>query len=262
MKKLLLFFIIVLGLSANIVKSPVVSVDGNSATIKIDKIDVGMSGFVVHKLDKNHSTILKSVVVESFDKKTKIASLVISDYNMLDNSALPSGNWSVKVGDTVILAFGYKRGFLVAPNDDIYYKIIKSAKDVEWIHPDIFAMILSTNGHLTPLKSDFKMMSDTVSVGIFFFYLNQKLFTVDAKSFKILNISDAPLVQKNVQLPFYTRIQEIDSDWWGAGSSKIDDYETYYYELLVEYNKNNKELYSIIKQGDTKLHDLLNDFEL
>ena len=108
---------------------------------------------------------------------------------MLQTDALPNGTWNVEKGDTAILAFGYKRAFLISPNENIYYRITKSAKNIDWIHPDIFATILSLNGHPTPLKSDFTQMSQTASVGILFFYLNHKLFTLDARSFTILNIS-------------------------------------------------------------------------
>ena len=255
---------LVSSLFANVVKSPILSVDKKNsiATIKIDKIDIGMSGFIVHKLGKTNSTILKNIVVESYDEKSKIATLKFYDFKMLQTDALPRGRWQVQKNDTAVLAFGYKRAFLVAPNEDIYYRVTKSAKGIQWVHPDIFATILSINGHPTPLKSDFIQMSQTASVGILFFYLDHKLFTLDANSFAILNISEAMLLQDTVQLPFYTRVQEIDADWWGEGSSELDEYEPYYYELMVEHNKKSKKLYEIIKNGDEKLNYLLKDFEI
>lgn len=264
MKKLIVLVMLVSGLFANVVKSPILSVDEKSsvATIKIDKIDVGMSGFVVHKLDATHSSIIKNAVVQSYDKKNKIASLKLYDFDMFNTDALPKGKWHVKKDDMVILAFGYKRAFLVAPNEEIYHRVTNSAKNIEWTHPDMFATILSINGHPTPLKSDFKELSQTASVGIVFFYLNYKLYTLDAKSFALLNISDAMIEQEEVQLPFYTRVKEIDSNWWGEGSSRMSDYEPHYYELMVEHNKNSKKLYDIIANGSEKLQYLLDKFEL
>jgi len=82
------------------------------------------------------------------------------------------------------------------------------------------------------------------------------------KSFKILSISDAKLKQTKVHLPFYTRVNNIDADWWGAGSSRMDSYAPHYYELLVANNKTNKQLYKIIKNSDAKLHYLLDEFEI
>jgi hypothetical protein len=236
-----------------------VNEDENEATIFIDKIDVGMSGFVVHELNKEHSEIIKNAVVTSFDATTKTATLALSDYEELQSDALPNGKWKVKANDKVLLAFGYSRAMLIAPNEKIYYTIVKSV-NTQWVHSDMFATILSLNGHPTPLQSDFTDMSKTFSVGIVFLYLQQKIYTLDALSFKILNISDAPLVQEKVKLPFYSRVDEIEANWFGEGSSEMQSYEPHYFELLVHNNKTNKELYKIVSTMNQP--DLLEEFEL
>jgi len=263
MKYILLVLLVIFELNAGVIKSPIITLDSdnNSATIKIDKIDVGMSGFIVHEMAPEHTSILKKVVVSSYDKNSGIATLEMSDYKDLRNNALPSGNWSVEVGDTAVFAFGYSRALLVAPSEEVYHQVTKSVS-IQWIHPDIFATILSFKGHPTPLKEDFEAMSDASSVGLIFIYLNKKLFMLDIKSFKILTINDAPLVQDSVKLPFYTRVEEIDANWWGEGSDELESYEPHYYELLIEFNNKNKNLYEIIKNGDEKLHDLLDNFEI
>lgn len=263
MKYILILLLALFELSAGVVKSPIVTLDDDAqtATIKIDKIDVGMSGFIVHEIAPEHTSILKNVVVRSYDKNTQTATLKMSDYTGLRNNALPTGNWNVVVGDTAVFAFGYSRALLVAPSEEIYHQVSKSIK-IQWIHPDIFATILSFRGHPTPLREDFEAMSDASSVGLLFIYLNKKLFMLDIKSFNILTINDAPLVQDSVKLPFYTRIDEIDAAWWGEGSNELESYEPHYYELLVESNKKDKRLYEIIKNGDEKLHYLLGDFEI
>ena len=263
MKYIFILLLALFELNAGVVKSPIVTLDNDEqiATIKIDKIDVGMSGFIVHEIAPEHTSILKNVLVTSFDKNTQIATLEMSDYTGLRNNALPTGNWSVVVGDTAVFAFGYSRALLVAPSEEVYHQVSKSI-NVQWIHPDIFATILSFRGHPTPLKEDFEAMSDASRVGLVFIYLNKKLFMLDIKSFKILNINDAPLVQDSVKLPFYTRVEEIDAAWWGEGSNELESYEPHYYELLVEFNNKNKNLYEIIKNSDEKLHYILDDFEI
>jgi len=254
MKYIFLLFVLVFELFGGIIKVPVMSVDEDEslATIKIDKINVGMSGFIVHEVSKNHTSILKNVVVKSFDKKTKIATLVLSDYDALRQNSLPNGEWHVKVGDVVVLAFGYSRGILIAPNDDIYYRITKATKRFGWIHPDIFATILSFNGHPTPLREDFTALSRATSVGLVFIYLNKKVYTVDSKTFIILNISDAPIEQKSTKLPFYMRVEKIEAAWWGEGSDEMTSYEPHYFELLKEANPNNKKLLDEIEKFNKK----------
>jgi len=243
MKKIFIFLILAIQLIAGVIKAPIVTLDTESetATINIEKIDVGMSGFIVQRVSQNHTTILKSVVVDSFDTESKIATLKLNEYTEGINSALPVGDWSVKVGDIAVLGFGYKRAILIAPSENIYYRISKSVK-VQWLHPDIFASMLSLNGHPTPLKEDFNRMINATSIGIIFIYLEQKLYTLDAKSFVILNVADAPLKQENIMLPFYSRVAEIEADWWGEGSDELTNYERYYYSLLKKYNPENKNL--------------------
>jgi hypothetical protein len=242
----------------SVLKSTVLSVDHeeNVATIKIDKIDVGMSGFVVHKLDKDHSTIAKSVVVESFSDG--VAVLKLDDFTELKNTALPSGKWLVQEGDTVIMAFGYSRALLVAPNSEIYNRITKSARDLQWLHPDIFATILSINGHPTPLKEDFEHMASSSYIGLIFIYLDGNLYTLDAKTFKVLNTSEVSLEQKGEMLPFYSRVEEIDANWFGEGSDELEDYEPHYYELLIEHNPDNdmlKKSYESFKQKKEEIEE-------
>lgn len=262
MKHIFLFFIIALELFANVVKSPVVGVNGDATevTIQIEKVDVGVSGFIVHEISEGHTTILKNAVVTSYDENSKIAKVAISEYDALSSNALPNGKWKVKVGDIAVLAFGYTRGILIAPNEDIYYRITKNSK-VQWIHPDIFATTLSFNGHPTPLRSDFSQMSIESSVGLVFIFLDGRVYTLDAKTFKILTITNAQLEQKEVNLPFYTRVPEIDAAWWGEGSDELEEYEPHYYELIIKANHDNKMLYEIVKSGGEKLEDLLEEFD-
>ncbi|MDA3909406.1 MAG: plasminogen-binding N-terminal domain-containing protein, partial [Sulfurimonas sp.] len=148
MKYIILVLVLALQLSAGVVKSSLISVDkqSNIATIKVEKIDVGMSGFISHKIAQDHTVILKNIVVIDFDDKNKIATLKMSPYDALKNNALPSGRWTVEVGDEAVLAFGYTRGMLISPSEEIYHRITRSVKTLQWVHPDIFATVLSFNG--------------------------------------------------------------------------------------------------------------------
>lgn len=264
MKYTFVLLFLLTSLVGSTIKSKVVSIDeeNQTLTINIKKVNVGMSGFVVHQFAQSHSSILNNVVVTSFNELNSTATLKMSKYNDLVHSALPKGKWKAHVGDDIILAFGYSRAVLIAPNEEVYYRITKSATSVQWVHPDLFTTILSFQGHPTPLKEDFERMAKVTTVGLYFFYLDERLYTLDARSFVILNISPAPLMQDSIQLPFYSRIKEIDAAWWGDGSDELEDYEPHYYELMVRHNLKNKKLYEIIKKGDAKLNFLLDEFEI
>lgn len=246
-KYIIISFIFSASLFAGVIKTPILTVDkaNNLVTIKVNNVDVGVSGFVVHRLSKRTSSILKSLEVIHYDANTKVATLKMLNFDSLQQNALPSGNWEVAVGDIAILAYGYSRALLIAPSEEIYYRITKATSQVHWLHPDIFTTILSFNGHPTPLKEDFMQMSNETAVGLIFFYLHQNLFTVDAQSLKVLNISSAVLNQDKAQLPFYSRITEIDAAWWGEGSDELEAYEPYYCGLLIRNNPSNKEIQKI-----------------
>ncbi|MDF1882389.1 plasminogen-binding N-terminal domain-containing protein [Sulfurimonas sp. SAG-AH-194-C21] len=243
MKHLFLLLFLLLGLSASMIKTTLLSIDYDkeTATVKLDHVDVGVSGFLVHSIAPNHTSILKNIHVVAYNKDTKIATLSMDDFNALQNNALPSGKWKAVVGDGVELAFGYSRSMLIAPSEEIYHRITQSVQ-THWVHIDIFATIISYRGHPTPLKNDFDAMNVASSVGLLFIYLDKKLYTIDIKTFVILSISDAPLVQDTLKLPFYSRVPKIAANWWGEGSSEIQAYEPYYFGLLKEYNPENKEL--------------------
>ena len=235
-------------LGANI-ESKIVTVSGDEATISLPKADIGISGFVVHKLAPDHSMIVSSATVTGFDTKQGKATIKLSPYTLFRNNNLPTLKLEPQPGDKVILAYGYDRGLLIAPNEEIYYRLTRAMKDETFVHPDVFATLLSYHGHPTPLKEDFSSFCNNVTTGLVFFFLEQKLYTVDCQSFKILNVQNAPLEQKNEKLPFYSRVEKIEANWFGAGSDELEDYEPYYYELLYKYNPKNETLIKSIESS-------------
>jgi hypothetical protein len=264
MKYTILLILTAVHLMAALIKAPVVDIneEQNLLKVKLNSVQKGMSGYVVHTITPEHSAILKNVVVTAYDATTQTATLKMSDFDGLRNNSLPYGKWSVAKGDIVELAFGYTRALLIAPNEELYHKISQSVQ-VEWVHPDLFATVLSFEGHPTPLKSDFVSFANSTSAGLLFIYLDKRIYTVDIKSFAILNIVDAPLEQKSEQRPFYSRVKKIDAAWWGEGSSEMDAYAPHYYELLVANNKENKKLYEIVKNAkDERVRKLSSEFEI
>ena len=248
---------------ASALEVEVLEVNGSQATVGIDQIDVGVSGFIVHKLDKDRHFIVNSAVVTAFDPAKKKATLKLSKYTLFTNNNLPTLKLSAQKGDTAVLAYAYGRGLLIAPSENIYYTLTGAMKNETFIHPDIFAAMLSYRGHPTPLQEDFEGFCNNVTVGLLFFYLEQNLYTVDCHSFRILNIQKAPLKQTEEKLPFYSRVQKIEANWFGKGSTRLKDYEPYYYELLYKNNKDNGALKEAIQHSqDANVSKLANDLDL
>ena len=233
-------------------------VQENNATIKADSnVQIGMSGFVVHQLAPERSIITKSIEVVAINKITGEATVVFKPFHLFVNNNLPSGSYEAQVGDRVVLAFGYNRGFIVAPSETIFYTLKKAMQGEIVVHPDIFTTFLSHQGHPSPLKDDFTSFCDNISLGLIFFYIEQKLYTVDSHSFKILSTQDAPLAQENTQKPFYSRITEIEANWFGAGSSEMENYSRYYFQLLLRYNPKNEKLAEAIRRYEQSGTDTL-----
>lgn len=262
MRYIILVTIFTASLFGAMLKSPLVSVDKKSATINVEKIDIGMSGYIVREFNDEHSTILQFAVVESFDDISKIAVLKLEKIDTFSNNNLPKGLWKPKVGDIAVFASGYKRALLLAPTEEIYYRITKSVTSLQWMHPDLFATLLSYEGHPTPLKKDFDIFIENLEVGLIYIFLNQKLYTLDSSSFTILSIVDAPLaeVRDDIKLPFYSRIEKISANWFGAGSSRLKEYEPYYYQLLAKHNPHNKQFFNIVK--DLQFTKALSEFKI
>lgn len=246
MKRYILLLILISSIGfANAIVTSVLSVHGNTATVKVGNINVGISGFIVKDLKGGHSYIVNSAVVVSYNKQTHVATLRLGKYTQLRQPYVPTLKLKASAGDKAVLAFGYNRALLIAPNKQTYLKITHALPSLEWIHPDIFAMLLSTNGHPRPLRSDFTQMCKLSSIGLLYIYLKQKLMTVDCLSMKVLQISPAPVKKEPAQLPFYNRVGKIQSNWFGVGSHRLKAYAPYYLKFLQKYNKNNKALKEI-----------------
>jgi len=264
LKSFVILTFITLSLFADLIKTDILDVKGDIAVVKLDNVQLGVSGFIVREFSSEHSSIIANAKIKYYDKTTHYAEIEFTPYNGLVQNSLPSGKWSVEDGDKLILAFGYSRSLLIAPNEEIYDFITSRIKSVTWMHPDEFATFLSYRGHPTPLKEDIADFCTLTSAGLAYIFTHKTLFTLDCQSLTLLQITDAPVPSKEAtQLPFYSRISEIREAWWGEGSSELESYN-YYIELMVEHNNNNKKLFEYIQSVDdeniTKLIDLF-EFE-
>ncbi len=221
--------------------TPITSVDeeNEEATIATLKdTEVGMYGAVSHWFDERHAIALSWVEITKIDGD--VTTLKLHPILSLVQSALPTGTWKVKVGDDVAMGYNYQRAMLIAPNASIYRKITTYHSDRQWVHPDIFASTLSSNGHPSPLKEDFNQVCKANNIGTIAFMFDKSIVTVDCRSFKIIKNKSTSIKSKEQQVPFYTRVPHIADNWFGEGNDEIENYDKYYVELLAQHNTDNE----------------------
>ncbi len=249
-------------LNASSITTPLLDVDHDRASIVAENLRVGMSGFIVRKFDAIHSTIIANARVEDTNPSNNRAIIRISPYDGLRQNSLPSGSWVPQATDTAVMGYDYERALLIAPTDDAYYTVTKSMPNIEWVHPDLYATYLSNEGHPTPLVKDFHDYCTANSIGLLYIQSAQTLFTLDCKSFTVLQTAPSLSSSDKAQTPFYTRIPTIRAAWWGEGSSRLSAYEPYFLEQIALKNSKNKELYELYKAKFSDKSALLRDFEI
>lgn len=209
----------------------ITSVDKERLTIEKSTWPIGTSGIILHQINQKHKSILARVEVISNEKNTQLKILPFID---LKQEALPTLMRTPVVGDTVRLGWMHDRILLVAPTHASYDLVMQSQKDKTFISPDLFAVLISKEGHPSPLKEDFKNFCKDYDIGLIEFIIGQKIFKVDAHAFKVIETIDVDFPKTKAQVPFYSRVKEIHADMWGEGSDEIKDYKSYYLSLLGE----------------------------
>lgn len=213
-------------------KAPLISVDEGVGTI-IDSpgIVVGSSGVVMHRFDNIQSSIIARAVVTQ--KGGGFAKVRFEVFDALEQKALPLPGILPKSGDELVLNYLYDRSLIVAPNKEIYSEVVGAFKGVTFIHPDIVGSYLSYEYKPNPSRDDFRKMCNQSAAGLIFIAMNNEAVFADCQSFEPLKRFQSGAV-KYYQLPFYTRVKDIDTVFWKWGSEQISDFDRHYKALLKE----------------------------
>ena len=213
-------------------KAPLISVDEGVGTI-IDSpsIVTGSSGVVMHRFDNLQSSIIARAVVTQ--KGGGFAKVRFEVFDALEQKALPLPGILPKSGDELVLNYLYDRSLIVAPNKEIYSEVVGAFKGVTFIHPDIVGAYLSYEYKPNPSRDDFRKMCNQSAAGLIFIAMNNEAVFADCQSFEPLKRFQSGAV-KYYQLPFYTRVKDIDTVFWKWGSEQISDFDRHYKALLKE----------------------------
>ena len=212
--------------------APLISVDEGVGTI-IDSpsIVTGSSGVVMHRFDNIQSSIIARAVVTQ--KGGGFAKVRFEVFDALEQKALPLPGILPKSGDELVLNYLYDRSLIVAPNKEIYSEVVGAFKGVTFIHPDIVGSYLSYEYKPNPSRDDFRKMCNQSAAGLIFIAMNNEAVFADCQSFEPLKRFQSGAV-KYYQLPFYTRVKDIDTVFWKWGSEQISDFDRHYKALLKE----------------------------
>lgn len=238
---LFLFSTYLFALISEPMSSNIISVNDEEETVNINfakGAQVGMYGVIIKSLDATHEIALKWIEITAIQGELISAKMI--PILALEQNALPTGNWVPTAGDKVVLGYNYHRALLIAPNPSVYKKVTTFHKERKWVHPDIFTTILSSHGHPSPLVEDFTSTCRTNNIGTVSFVFDKSIISVDCQSFKIIQNKTISLKTDEIQLPFYTRITHIEANWFGEGNDEVEDYNTYYVDLIAENNPQNE----------------------
>ena len=195
---------------------------------------IGSSGIIQHTFDAKTTAIIGHADVVKKDG-TK-ALLKVAKLEMLKQNAFPDTGLQPAVGDDVTMNYLYDRALIVVPNYEVYREVTKEYPNITWIHPDIVAAYLTKLYRPNPDKKIFQQACYQNAASIIFFGIKDQGYFVDCHNFNTLK--SVPIHNTGeIQLPFYTRVTNIESSWFSWDSSTIVDYNNYYEYMLGQADK-------------------------
>ena len=211
-------------------KTEILEINGRQATIKnSDNIVVGSSGIVTHTFKNGVTSIVARADVIKKDGNN--ATVKFKVFKLSKQDAFPKPGLLPVVGDKITLNYLYDRALIVAPNYKIYKEVTKHFNEIEWIHPDIVAAYLAKTFRPNPDREVFQRVCHVNSTALIFFALNDNGYFVDCSNFKTVKTVKTGRIKK-AQVPFYTRVDGIETSWLKWSSSYISDYNSHYRSVI------------------------------
>ncbi|QEZ88583.1 plasminogen-binding N-terminal domain-containing protein [Aliarcobacter cibarius] len=211
----------------------IMNLENNKSTINVGNLIVGQTGIVVHIYDNDKRSIVANAKVISSNPNSSVVEFF--SFDDLKQDALPITNRNVSINDVLVLNYMYNSSLLIAPNFDSFQAVRNEFKENNFIHSDIFAAKLKYNNRPYPTKEDIQQFAMEQNLGTVFFVLDGKIFVVDSKTFTILDSYRFTFDQKEQQIPFYTRVEDIESPFYQIafifGDEKLT-YNDYYKKIL------------------------------
>lgn len=229
----------------------------NTATINVGNLKTGQSGIVLHKYENGKKLIVSSAYVTKSDAKQ--SSLKFIPFLGLKQNAIPTSSRKPQNGDQFILNYLYNESLLIAPNAESFRAVRKKFKNNNFPHSDLFATYLKVNYEPTPNKRDIQEYALSQDLRTIFFVIESYVYIVDTRTFAILGKKPVSYIPGKPKMPFYTRIEKIESsifkgEWtsWLSfkyvkkllGDDERSEDEILYGDLADDENKSGDENYT------------------
>lgn len=211
----------------------ITNIDNNQSVIDIGNLKVGQSGIVVHIYEGNKRTIVSNAKVISSNESSSLVEFF--PFDDLKQTALPKTSRQVSTNDVLILNYMYHSSLLIAPNHDTFQSIRSDFSENSFIHSDIFAAKLKYKNRPYPSKEDIQEFAIEQNLGTIFIALDNKIVVLDSKTFTPLLTYSISNVGKDSQIPFFTRVEDIESgllEFSFFSGSKDLSYSDYYKQIL------------------------------
>lgn len=186
------------------------NIANNKSTINVGNLPIGSSGIVVHVYDNDKRLIVSNAkVIESNDTNSVVE---FFEFNDLKQEALPTSNRVVEKNDILVLNYMYPASLVIAPTQETFQIVRSNFKYNNFLHSDLFAAQLKIEGQPYPSKEDIQKFAIEQNLGTIFIVVDQKVNVLDAKTFaKLADYTMTYNEDDNTQMPFYTRVEEIES---------------------------------------------------
>jgi len=210
---------LVAGFFPQTVHTSIKSVKGDTITLNKSFPVNGMSGVVIHNYGNDLTAITSRITQTSADGS---AALVSAD--ILHHENLPTIKTAVSPKDKVVGGYLYNNVLVLAPDADTYAKIT-SQHTKKWIHPDLFALYLSTQDEERPTKENLSHFAKKYQVGLVYIIRKNAAVLLDPISGEIVSQKSMTSLPEKGNFPFYMRFEALDSGWFGS-STEGNYYDT------------------------------------
>lgn len=204
-------------------------VTDTTAKINITNLNEGHTGVIIKEIDGNTLITKIAQVIKSDEKSSTIEFL---DDNILPQDAIPTTKLVPQNGDKFILNHLYKTSLLIVPNLQAKNSVKKLYPNQNFLSEDFFAAHLKILKQPIPEKETISNFAQSQQIGTIFFVIKNKLYIVDSITFKTIDTISLNYNDDSIQVPFLTKIENIDQGLLDFGDDEIEDYNTYYLKLL------------------------------